>query len=285
MDLISRFEQYENHYGLVEQHANIRGSQNMARFTNEADRGLCNKICKHEKSLEWKHNLARLELEPGLLMRSPENEGGYQSHDDISAMIAHDSRHGTGFSGRFLKYGRENRAKGLDSFKHEVKFKKKWISVVAYYALRCWFWRGIPYVYNNMETEKFHVSAWMGKLWQVIATAKMVNGERVNKLERFWWCVAVKSAIKSESQDGWALSSALVEAYRNSRCEYKDIENAIVDWEFHFRYKSKYRHGGLGQVLAHYWGFASWNYTKHFDRAYDTARKKHPTIDTLWGVY
>jgi len=232
------------------------------------------------KSQEWQDVLRTCEDDrrPGLLMRTPKNEGGYEGPDNITAVLNFDHRHKTGFAKRFLEYGEFKRTKALDSFKHEDKESKKNYSRALYYPLKAAYGcGGIPWVYNNMEPRRFHTSAWIGRQWQVIVQAKMIDGmEELNGYDRWRWKIAVGSAVGGDTQDGWALSSNLV---LSRDTQYEDLNLCAEEWHDGFR-KSKYKLGGMGQVLAHYWQRATWE-----NPDYDKARESHPTIDLLWGEF
>ena len=133
---------------------------------------------------------ALLELEPGLLMRTPRNEFGQDSIDNAQSMMYIDFILDTGFAKRWLEYNRTKPATSLD--KEDPKPQNKWV----YRLLSLFGLLPIKFVQNNMRTQTFNVSAFMGRFQQVIACAQVVSGEKPGFFRCLWSAVTLYLGAK-----------------------------------------------------------------------------------------
>jgi hypothetical protein len=245
-DIIEEYRTYFDKFGMVQ--PTIGGNSfNGVRYTGEYV------IALHkEGKLDEKGERNRLFLlfkslqrEPGLLMRTPENEGGYQSIDDTIAALTADYYIYGGFAEKFLEYGRLYPAVIMDeSDPNKEKVQQGW---GIYNILRTIY--GQPkYVYNNINPEEFALSSWLGRFPQLIAHAQFIAGEKVPLWRKLWWAGAVIQSSFSKEQDnkvlGWYL--VLVGKDQSGICKA-----ASSFWSYMMK---KHYPEGIGQVLGDYFG-------------------------------
>lgn len=204
-------------------------SNNGVRYTGE----MVIALVKHgalsqEESTRLRAVLSSCEREPGLLMRSPRNTGGYQSVDDTIAAITIDHFVGTGFTKRFLEYGRTQGATFVD--KSIKKYPKEGELVFALFT----FLGAVPvkYVYNNIVPRGFTLSSWLGRQQQLICHAQFVAGENPPMYRKLWWAIAVLSSMRSKYKDWDAkiLALHLVKAAKGKSPFCDAIRNIWIRW-------------------------------------------------------
>lgn len=199
--------------------------------------------------------------EPGLLWRTPDKQGGQEGPDNTYAMFYLDSVLQTGFSKRWLKYGKEQGANHLNTDSWHEKYPK--LAKTLYYTMSLGGLRDVKYVYNNEHPRAFNTSAWIGRQIAPIAVAKAVSGEWVNPFYQIAWIVGcVMSARNATSQDGKFLMWFQKEAMKGKGW-FTDL--AIKYWEYKFE---KQWLKGLGDVLKKYW-----------------QSNGHPSIKHLMGIF
>lgn len=198
--ILEDYAKYTNEFYLVHP-PEASHSGNGTRYTGEKVMALA-----HHNALddEERTRLAAAykacEREPGLLMRSPVNDFGYQSVDDTVAALYVSSVLGTGYAKDFLKYGREKGATSVDD--KNQSGKKLLYSKIFFYLFRWVF--GVsrfPYVYNNINPETFSTSSWLGRQQQLICHAQFAAGENPPGWRKLWWCLTVLWSMRARKED------------------------------------------------------------------------------------
>ncbi len=245
MSVIADNKPWQDKYGLSQDNNKGKTTQNGVRFTGQYLRSLIrhNELTFAE-AVRIADVLKACELNgDGLLYRDPDGGGGQEGPDNTYANIYCDHILGTGFSKRWLKYGRENRATFFDAA-GEIK----WYGRPLYYLLRLFNWKGIKYVYNTENIGGFNTSAWLGRQPTMVAQAKAVVGEELS-----WWNVLATrvgfwlGGNNATSQDGKVLSWFVTMTLKG-KC--KKIDKSIKNWVEKFK---KQWPDGVGEVLDAYW--------------------------------
>jgi len=217
------------------------GSGNGIRYTSE-EAIILFKIGELDQDTKNKIEEAfqRCQEIPGLIKRSPTHTD-QQGPDDIVAAASYGSTCNQPLADSILSYGRDNPVK-FGPFK-------------------------IPYVYNNVRPgtfkkpnkddpskEVFNGSAILLRQPQVIIHLKVSAKVKINLLEKIYWCVAVafNGFSKPEDQDGWMLTSHLVNSYGNSPYRNYFMDKACKIWYTKFK-KSPYK--TFANLISAYFGF------------------------------
>lgn len=258
--IIDEHKPYLDEYGFIESSINNR-SQNKARWTAQYLGALVrNNALTQEEQARLRKAFQSLEAtSPGLLWRDPQKNGGQEGPDNLYASFYADSILGTGFSKRFLKYGRTLGANHLntDSFHEKHPKLAKWIYNIRTLGGLLKF----PFVFNNEDEFAFNTSAWV-KQPALRIIAKVVAGERINFLEKLTWSVGcVLGAFQASSQDGKVLMWFQIKCMKNQGWL---TSKAIAFWVLMFKRQWE---NGIGGVLKAYWN------------------NEHPTIHWLNGEF
>jgi len=244
--IIEDYKPYIDINGFVQPDSQTNGpqiSQNGVRFTSEYVIALALERKLNEEKERLKKVFKSVEQKPGLLMRTPENSGGYQSIDDTIGAITVSYLLGTDYASNFLKYGREKfptENDETDTNKERVKMGRTIFSILKSFGPVRW-------VYNNINPQKFHISSYLGRFPQLIAHAMFAAGEPVPIWRQIWWSGSIIYSAFSKSTDAKALAWQLVLVGRN-----KSILCDLVSCFWSYMLKKHYPNG-IGGVLKKYW--------------------------------
>lgn len=242
-NIVEEYSPYFDQYGFVQPHPEVP-SLNGVRYTGEYVVALHKEGKLDEERQRLLALFESVQREPGLLMRTPDNKGGYESIDDtVSAITASHFLKGT-FAKKFLEYGRFYPAITMDesdSDKEKIRRGKGVFALLKALGPVTW-------VYNNLNPEKFALSSWLGRFPQLIAHAQFAAGEPVPLWRQLWWAGAVIQSSFSKEQDHKVLGWHLIMVARK-----KSVLCSVVAmfWSHMFR---KHYPEGIGQVIGNYFG-------------------------------
>lgn len=196
MNIYDEFAPYLDEYGFIEPWTGGDSSGNGPLYTAQYVAALVkHKALLHVRMDEFfrMHHLYKsCELQPGLPMRTPKNEIGQESLDNVLALIYADTVLGTNFSVRFLEYGKIFGATKIDPSRVNQKYTKLVYNILSLFGLR-----KIKKVYNNENPGTFSLGAWFGRFPILTIAALYVSAhKKVNILYRVWYAGAIYLAAR-----------------------------------------------------------------------------------------
>lgn len=251
--LLPEFQDWTDKYGLTQDNAQQGTTGNGVLFTAHYVYGLvANGLMTDEEKSRLLSVFDSCVQPAGILMRTPDNGGGYQAHDDLVGLMSAEAlmvpnKADRKITKKIYDYGKSANAHGIDPTEPDPKkiAMHKW----AYPLLKVLGLGKIWYNWNNVNPGTFHVSAWLQRRAEVIATMQMQqNRFYVNPVYWLWWAITMMSLVmkpNTEYRDGYTLRfhSALV-------CE---SFGPITAWICRKVRKVMVRDfGGFGQVLDAY---------------------------------
>ena len=249
MSLKEDFAQYRDEDDLIQNTLNPpphNGSGNGIRYTSEEaiilfKRGELDQETKSKIEIAFQ----RCQDFPGLIKRSPTHKD-QQGPDDLVAAASYGSTCNQPLADAILSYGRDNPVP---------------VKLFGYTIFK------VPYVYNNVcpgtfkkpdkdnpDKEVFNGSAILLRQPQVITHFRISAKEKIGLLASLYWAVAVafNGFSKPEDQDGWMLTSHLVNSYGNSPYRNYFLDKACKIWYTKFK-KSPYK--TFKNLVTAYFGF------------------------------
>lgn len=252
---LPEFQDWTDKFGLMQDNSNQSTTGNGVLFTAHYVYGLCiNNILSPEERGRLLQVLSSCVKPEGILMRSPDNGGGYQAHDDLVGLMASEAlmcpdKKDRKITKKIYEYGKTAKIKGKDPTEPDPK--KISIHRWLYPLLKILGVGKIWYVWNNVNPGTFHVSSWLQRRMEVVATMQMQqNRWYVNPFYWTYWLISMLSLVvkpNKEYRDGYTLrfhSALACQGFgpiTNWVC--KKVRRAIVR-DF----------GGFGQVLDAYFG-------------------------------
>lgn len=261
-----KFQEWTDIYGMMTDNSQGNSTGNGNLFTAHYAFGLsANGLLEHDKERLTQVYLNNFR-EAGLLNRKPGANDWYQAHDDIVGLMGADALMNPDRKDRLLtravyEYG-QGSAQGIDS--NEKDPKKIKLNSQLYPALMILGLGKIRWVWNNVQPKKFHVSSWLGRRMEIIATMQMSLGIAPNPFVWAYWAATMMQLVlkpKKDYIDGYTLrfhSALAVEGYgpvSNVIC--KLVRNAL-----------NRDHGDLGQLLGSYFN-----------------KPEHPIVELCKGKY
>ena len=186
-------------------------------------------------------------LQSGLLMRYPDNSGGYEARDNTIAALTMSNYLRLDFAKEFLDYGRIKGALSVDSKETDAK-KRKYNEIL--FSLLSLFSMPVKYVYNNIDQRTFHKSSWIGRHLETLCHAHFCANVMPKFYLRVAWSISVFLGALSKDQDGKVLMWMLVKVARG-----KSLLCDLVTKFWIFMLKRQYK-GGIGEVLGLYYSSA-----------------------------
>lgn len=242
-DIIKDYKPHIDGHGMIQPRPN-EGSLNGVRNTAEYIIALNGEGKLDEERQRLLKVYQSVQKEPGLLMRTPDNAGGYQSIDDTVSAITADYFLGGNFAEKFLWYGKTKPALSVDqtdSNKEKVKSSRSIFKLLSLFGPVTW-------VYNNVNPQTFSTSSWMGRFPQLIAHAQFAANKPVSLWRQIWWAGTVLQGSFSKQQDSKALAWQLV-LVAQDKSILCDLVGRFYSWMLRHHYPE-----GIGQVLGDYYG-------------------------------
>lgn len=181
---------------------------------------------------------------PGLCDRSVGKELDYQAHDDYLglltlALVLNKPE----WAQQILSYGKDMRCDGIDET--ETDPKKIRLNKLAYTALKILKFGKVNWVWNNRVYEKFHVSSWLGRRFDVTGTMKIAAGKAINPIHFLYWSAYMFAVGDKSSHDAWILRYHMAVA-----CEPKGFFSKWIAKKYRAKMVNKF--GDFGKLLAEY---------------------------------
>jgi len=211
--ILTDYDQYTNEWYLVHPpESTVSG--NGLRYTGEKIIALVrHNALNEEERQQLITAYSSCELEPGLVMRTPDNAFGLEGPDDTVAALTAGFYLKNGFPQRFLHRGRTKLANRVTQV--GLNPKKALHSKLLFYVLKtlC-FGKGVTYNYNNLSPGGFNVSSWMGRQTQLIAHARFATGgeDPPSGFQKLYWCISLLWSTRADklNWDAWVLSLHMV---------------------------------------------------------------------------
>jgi hypothetical protein len=245
--LLPEFQAWTDVYGMIVDNPNGDTSGNGSLYTAHyvaglAARALMTKQEKERLIQVYKNNM----IIPGLFARAPSKLSDRQAHDDLFGIISADkilNPETRDFTKQIYNYGKNTYCNGVDELDHEQLL----INVSTYNWLNRIFGK-VRWVWNNVNPGRFHLSSWLGRRPELIATMQMTLKEDVNPFFWLYWAgimLWTAYAPNKKDHDGYILKyhSALA-------CEGYGL---VTDWICKkLRLAVKRDFGDFGQLLGEY---------------------------------
>lgn len=182
VEFIKDFNPFIDKYGLVTPDGKPCG--NGIRYTAECVvAAFDNKVLDSTMKMGIFDCITDCQLSPGLFKRHPEHTDQEGPDDYI----------------------------GLGTISHFLGYKNIARSILKYGRTHKYF-GVLKYVYNNVDPNKFSMSAWLGRMPQLICHLQFAAGEDPSLFKKIWWCGSVLNSLRvpSTDQDAFALTWHLV---------------------------------------------------------------------------
>ena len=139
---------------------------------------------------------------PGVLMRAPSKPDDRNAHDDIIGLMGADASLNPDSKDRQLtravyEHGKNNYCDGID----ETDKEKLSFNIKIYGWLNKLFLGKVRWTWNNVVSNKFHVSSWLQRRMEMMATMQMSLKERVNPIYWLYWAAVMYGWAKSKKDD------------------------------------------------------------------------------------
>lgn len=245
---LTEFQEWTDEYGMMTDNdrGDVGGNGNLCTAHYAVALSLSGLLSVEEKERITKVYLNNFK-KPGLLIRAPSKPNDREAHDDYFGLLGADSvlnpKNRT-LTRLAYDYGKNNYCDGIDTSdetKLELNTKTyKWLTKI--FGKVRWAW-------NNVTDNKFHVSSWLGRRMELIATMQMCLQERINPFYWLYWAFAMLYTAyftNKEERDSFILafhSAIAVKGYgflTDKICQA--IHNAI-----------KRDYGDMGQLLSAYY--------------------------------
>lgn len=177
--------------------------------------------------------LNRLQLEPGLMMRTPANDGGLEQHDNLIGDATISFLFDNGLTARrILYYGN----------------KRRWL---------------LKRYYDNTKSNKFKLKAWLGRYLGSFTHIKFCAGLSLNIWDQIKWAATVASAtLKStDNRDAYLLTWHMVYVAENNALSSWLMKATAKFW----RNRLKARGYTVEKILAEYFEGARLNFTGYIN--------------------
>ena len=261
MDL-NQYLVYTDKNGAITDRSDRHRSPNGARLTAEYLQGLV----AHNKLnpiliRRLKDTFRKFEIAPGLTVKVPHiRDHGYDSIDNMVAILYADFILNIGYAARLLEYGFKTKTNSYDD--------SKWNKHSSFYQKLFYkMFKPFTFNFNNQYPLAWSWSTWYGRMLQLKAMAKMVKAHHekkkpsLNILESIVWIYAVSGGAKDKHTDSKVLSGFLVHVARGM----KMFTGTCNTWEKNYK---KVFLNGHGEALNNY-----------------LRDKRHPLIKDLWGYF
>lgn len=210
---LPQFQEWTDQYGMMSDTGVGESTGNGNLFTGHYAFGLAaNGILTDAEMVRIKQVFLNNMREPGLTLRLPNATWSYNAHDDLLGIMGAEAlmcpnRADRAISKSIYEYGKNIKVTGIDSNEADpAKIKdNKW----AYWPLKILGLGNIKWVWNTVQPGKFHVSAWLGRRPEVIATMQMTNNKwLVNPFYWLYWAGSMMSLVwfpNKDYHDGYTL--------------------------------------------------------------------------------
>lgn len=197
---LPEFQPWTDEYGMTLDNDKGDVGGNGMVFTAHYVTGLVTKgISNNEKQriLQVYRNNFRF---PGVLMRAPSKPDDREAHDDIIGLMSADAQLNPDPKDRALtraiyEHGKNNYCDGIDETDQEKLGLNQWV----FKALKGLFMGKVRWVWNNVIPNKFHVSSWLQRRMEMMATMQMCLQEQVNPLYWLYWASIMLYWAKSKA--------------------------------------------------------------------------------------
>lgn len=247
---LKEFQEWTDVYGMMLDNdgGHVGGNGNL--FTAHYVTGLVQKglIAPEERSriLQVYRNNFRF---PGVLMRAPSKPDDRNAHDDVMGLLSADAQLNPDPAKRELtrtvyQHGRDNYCDGVD----EADQEKLKINNLVFKALKWLFLGKVRWTWNNVTENKFHVSSWLQRRMEMMATMQMSLREFVNPIYYIYWLATNYVWLKfgkKEHKDSYILRYHSAMACKG----YGKFTDKMCDAIFH---KINKDFGDFGQLLGYY---------------------------------
>lgn len=195
------------------------------------------------------------ELEPGLLVRSPQRKEDQEGPDDYYAAIYASKILDNGdLARRILKRGEKVGANKFDISMEPERYYNVWkftidnrkLSKAIYFILTLGGLRRAKYVWNNERPEYFTLEAFLGRQIPMLCQLDIVAKGKTTLFRKLVFALVLYFSAKSarRPQDHYALSFFQVESVKGRSWI---LDKAIAFW--HKRMKEEWPNG-LGEMLS-----------------------------------
>lgn len=254
--LLPQFQDWTDKFGLMQDNDQGDSSGNGVLFTAHYVYGLAsNNLMTDAEKCRLLSVFDSCVQKVGILMRTPDNGGGYQAHDDLVGLMSAEAMMVPNKEDRHItktiyEYGKTAKIQGTDPTEPDPKkiALHKWL----YPLLKVLGLGHIWYCWNNVNPGTFHVSSWLQRRAEVIATMQMsLNNWYVNPFYWLWWAVTMLTLVyfpgDKSYRDGYTLrfhSAIVCEGFGPiSRWICKKVRQAVARDYVDF-----------GQLLSAYFG-------------------------------
>lgn len=183
---------------------------------------------------------------PGTLMRAPSKPDDREAHDDYIGMMSADAQlnppSNRALTRAMFEAGQQP-CDGVD----ETDSDKIALNKTLYGLLKVLFLGKVRCTWNNVLKNKFHVSSWLQRRMEMMATMQMSLRERVNPVYWLWWAstMILWAKTNADPREGILQFHMAKTCYgygylTNRVCEM--VENKMV------------ASGGIGKVIGDYFG-------------------------------
>jgi len=184
---------------------------------------------------------------PGVLMRAPSKPDDRNAHDDVVGLLSADAQMNPDPKDRKLARAVYEHGKtpctGIDETDQEKLATNKLVYMLLsklFLGKVCWTW-------NNIAKDKFHVSSWLQRRMEVMATMQMCLREPVNVVYWLYWAAIMygwaRAAKDNEENDD------ILRFHMAMACEgYGPLTDFIC-----MKVREKIaKDGGIGTILGEY---------------------------------
>jgi len=139
---------------------------------------------------------------PGVLMRAPSKPDDRNAHDDIVGVMSADAQLNPDPRYRALtravyEHGKNNYCDGIDKTDTDRISQ----NTTVFKILKVLFLGKVRWTWNNVVPNKFHVSSWLQRRMEVMATMQMSLRERVNVIYWLYWAIVMYGWARAEKDN------------------------------------------------------------------------------------